>query len=174
MAKVRMHSPPARHVKKPNQRWARQRPITRGGASDHDGGVGGSPATVATAGIPGSWNGTAPASVADLQGGIPNVVTASPATAWTAGQYVQTLTADAAGRATWSGSGWVGGVAPGTTVGENPGAFTVTQVQEWVDDNPDLADEVLALETHDRQRVTLIDWLMGFIAHRDEEANAVQ
>jgi hypothetical protein len=35
MAQVRMHSPPARTVYKENQRWARQRPITRGGVSDH-------------------------------------------------------------------------------------------------------------------------------------------
>lgn len=35
MAQVRMHSPPARTVKKPSFRWARQRPIVRGHASDH-------------------------------------------------------------------------------------------------------------------------------------------
>lgn len=35
MAKVRMQAPPARKVKRTNKRWARQRPITRGGVSDH-------------------------------------------------------------------------------------------------------------------------------------------
>lgn len=80
----------------------------------------GPPATGATAGIPGTWTPAGskpPASVAALQAGTPNTVTASPATAWTAGQYVQTRTTGAAGRATWTGSAWVGGVAPGTTGG---------------------------------------------------------
>jgi IPT/TIG domain len=35
MAQVRMHSPPAREVKRTSFRWARQRPITRGHADDH-------------------------------------------------------------------------------------------------------------------------------------------
>ena len=68
------------------------------------------PATGATAGIPGTWTppgSTPPASVATI-----GAVTASPTTPWTTGQFVQTATAGAAGRATWSGSGWVGGVAP--------------------------------------------------------------
>jgi hypothetical protein len=112
MAKVRMHTPPARTVKRVNQRWDRQRPIVRGGAEDHAPAV---PTTGATAGIPGTWTplgSQAPASPADLQGGIPNAVAASPGTGWTTGQYVQTRTAGAAGRATWTGSGWVGGIAP--------------------------------------------------------------
>lgn len=76
------------------------------------------PATGATAGIPGTWTppgSTAPASVSALQAGTPNVVTASPATAWTSGQFVQTRTTGAAGRATWTGSAWVGGAAPLST-----------------------------------------------------------
>lgn len=67
-------------------------------------------ATGATAGIPGSWTpagSTPPASVASI-----GSVVATPATPWTTGQYVQTGTAGAAGRATWSGTAWVGGVAP--------------------------------------------------------------
>jgi len=79
------------------------------------GGTGGVAATGATAGLPGSWTpsgSNAPATVADLQGGVPNAVVASPTTGWTTGQYVQTKTAGAAGRATWTGTGWVGGVAP--------------------------------------------------------------
>jgi hypothetical protein len=35
MAKVRMHTPPARTIKRLSVRWDRQRPITRGGVSDH-------------------------------------------------------------------------------------------------------------------------------------------
>lgn len=105
MAKVRMHSPPARTVKRTNKRWARQKPIKRGGASDH------APrATGATAGIPGTWTppgSTARSGPSDMAG-----VTASPTSAWTTGQYVQGTTAGAAGRVTWTGSAWVGGVAP--------------------------------------------------------------
>jgi hypothetical protein len=84
-------------------------------------------ATGATAGIPGTWTppgSTPPASPTALQAGTPNTVTATPGTGWTAGQYVQTRTTGAAGRATWTGTGWVGGVAPGTTgtqTGEEPG-----------------------------------------------------
>ena len=73
------------------------------------------PATGATAGIPGTWTpagSAAPTSVPNLIAGVPNAVAPSPATAWTSGQYVQTGTPDAAGRATWSGTTWVGGAAP--------------------------------------------------------------
>jgi hypothetical protein len=68
------------------------------------------PATGAIAGTPGSWTplgSTPPASVATI-----GAVTATPSTAWTAGQYVQTATAGAAGEATWTGTAWVGGRAP--------------------------------------------------------------
>jgi hypothetical protein len=71
-------------------------------------------ATGATAGIPGSWTpagSTPPADLVALQGASPAIV-ASPASAWTSGQYVQTGTTGAAGRATWSGADWVGGAAP--------------------------------------------------------------
>lgn len=37
MARVRMYAPPARTVKRPNKRWARQRPINRDGLKDHGG-----------------------------------------------------------------------------------------------------------------------------------------
>jgi len=68
--------------------------------------------TGATAGTPGTWSGsgTVPASVAALQAAIPAIV-ATPATAWTTGQYVQTLTAGVPGQAHWSGSAWVTGPA---------------------------------------------------------------
>jgi len=47
-----------------------------------------------------------------LTAGQPNAVTASPATAWTSGQYVQTGTSGTAGRAHWSGTAWVAGAKP--------------------------------------------------------------
>jgi hypothetical protein len=68
-------------------------------------------ATGATAGTPGTWTpsgSTPPASVTALQGAS---VTASPGTAWTTGQYVQTGTAGTPGQAHWSGSAWVSGAA---------------------------------------------------------------
>jgi hypothetical protein len=75
---------------------------------------GGGPATGATAGIPGVWTpagSTPPASQLDAMQGRPYTIKATPATAWTTGQYVQTQTAGAAGRVTWTGTAWVGGVA---------------------------------------------------------------
>ena len=71
-------------------------------------------ATGATAGTPGGWTpagATPPATVADLTAGTPNTVTASPTTAWTIGQYVQTGTAGAGGQAYWNGTAWVAGTA---------------------------------------------------------------
>lgn len=68
----------------------------------------------AAAGIPGAFTPTGsrpPLTVADLIAGVPNRVVASPTTPWTTGQYVQTATIGAPGRATWTGTAWVGGVA---------------------------------------------------------------
>lgn len=76
--------------------------------------TGATAATGATAGTPGTWTpsgSTAPADVPDLIAGTPNAVTASPGTAWTVGQYVQTGTAGAPGEASWDGSIWVAGRA---------------------------------------------------------------
>jgi hypothetical protein len=67
------------------------------------------PATGATAGIPGEWTpagSTPPADPASCD------VTADPDTPWTTGQFVQTQLDGAAGRCTWTGDSWVGGVAP--------------------------------------------------------------
>ena len=82
-------------------------------------GPGWNPARTATAGIPGTWGPaglkppvTPPATQTDVIQGKPVAVTASPTSAWTTGQYVQTQTAGAAGRVCWTGSNWVGGVAP--------------------------------------------------------------
>lgn len=72
-------------------------------------------ATGATAGIPGSWTPAGclvPADQASVMTANPTYINPTPATAWTTGQYVQTLTAGAAGRVCWTGSAWVGGAAP--------------------------------------------------------------
>jgi hypothetical protein len=50
------------------------------------------------------------------------------------------------------------------------GTMSVADVRAWVDDHPEEADEVLAEEqAREHPRVTLIDWLQGFIAHRDDD-----
>jgi hypothetical protein len=68
------------------------------------------PATSAYAGAPGSFGPpgcTTPATAAAI------TMTASPQTAWTTNQYVQSATAGATGQAYWNGTAWVtGGKAP--------------------------------------------------------------
>jgi len=84
---------------------------TWGGSYD-GGGANPFPATVGYAGIPGSFGPpgcTVPANQAAILG---SSLVASPPTAWTTGQYVQSQVAGAAGRACWTGSAWVGGAAP--------------------------------------------------------------
>jgi hypothetical protein len=69
------------------------------------------PATGATAGTPGSFTpagAAAPASVAALTA---STIVASPTTAWTTGQYVQTATAGDPGKAHWNGTAWAAGAA---------------------------------------------------------------
>lgn len=72
------------------------------------GGGGGTTATGATAGIPGTWTpggSTAPADLAALQG---SSIVASPATAWTTGQYVDLGDSS---DAHWDGNSWEAGAA---------------------------------------------------------------
>lgn len=72
---------------------------------------GGTAATGATAGTPGTWTpggSTPPATVSALQS---SSVVASPNTAWTTGQFVQTGTAGAGGQAYWNGTSWAAGTA---------------------------------------------------------------
>lgn len=72
------------------------------------------PATGATAGIPGVWTppySTPPDNFADLDAGDPVTVVASPTSAWTTGQYVQTLVTGATGQAHWGGAAWLSGPA---------------------------------------------------------------
>jgi len=61
--------------------------------------------------------------------------------------------------------------ALGDDLPEGAASYTIAQLQEWTDDHADLADEVLAVEEArgELSRVTLVDWLRGFIAHRDED-----
>lgn len=101
-------------------------------------GVGGSaPASGATAGAPGTWTpagSTPPSSVANLIAGTPNAVTASPATAWTTGQYVQTGTAGVPGQAYWNGTAWTAGTAAlaadeGTTSSGDAGSTSSTSTK---------------------------------------------
>ena len=68
--------------------------------------------TGATAGVPGSWTpsgSTPPENVAFL---VTSSITASPNTAWTTGQYVQTGEVGLPGHAHWNGTAWVSGDAP--------------------------------------------------------------
>lgn len=59
---------------------------------------------------------------------------------------------------------------PFTATALDVATMTVADVQAWVDDHADEADEVLALEeAREHPRVTLLDWLRGFIAHRDDD-----
>lgn len=97
---------------------SRKPDIAFGTAADNEivegGGGGTTSATGATAGTPGTWTpsgSTPPASPAALTAGNPNVVVASPTTAWTTGQYVQTATAGTGGRAYWNGTAWASGAA---------------------------------------------------------------
>jgi len=76
------------------------------------GGGGPLEATGATAGTPGTWTpggSNPPGDVASLQS---SGIVASPTTAWTTGQYVQTITIGPSGQAHWDGSAWVTGTAP--------------------------------------------------------------
>ena len=129
------------------------------------------PATHAKAGAPGAWFpdiSTAPASVADLIAGVPNVIialtstgAASGVTPWAAGQYIQTRTAGVAGQAHWSGTAWVAGV--GTMF--DPAAFTIEEVKEHVEGLANDAERVskvqaiLDMERAGKNRTTLVAWL---------------
>ena len=65
--------------------------------------------TTAYAGNPGSFapdGATVPANAAAI-----TTLVASPKTAWTTGQHVQSATAGATGRAYWNGTAWVTGAA---------------------------------------------------------------
>ena len=122
-------------------------------------------ATGATAGSPGTFTppgSEVPGSLAQMAG-----LVANPVTAWTVGQHVRTETQDVY----WNGTAWTAGRGvTGGAVTLDVAGSTIADVKDWVDDHPDLADEVLAIEQArgDAARSTLVDWLEGFIEHRDE------
>jgi hypothetical protein len=72
----------------------------------------GATATGANAGIPGSWTPSGAGAPADVPALTSSGIVATPNTAWTTGQYVQTLTAGVPGQGHWNGTAWVAGVAP--------------------------------------------------------------
>jgi hypothetical protein len=72
----------------------------------------GAPATGATAGIPGAWTPAGSTPPANAAGATSSAVVASPATAWTTGQYVQGSTAGVPGEMYWSGTAWTAGRKP--------------------------------------------------------------
>ena len=126
-----------------------------------------SPPTGALAGAPGSFTpaGCAiPATLAALQA----LGALGQTAAWTAGQYVVLGNAS---NAYWNGTAWTAGIAAVELDAHvsNPGGFSIPEIEAWVDDHAEMADAVLAAE-QDRStpRVTLVDWLQGFISHRDE------
>lgn len=112
------------------------------------------PATGATAGIPGTWTPAGCAVPADLAAVISAGIVASPATAWTTGQYVQTGTVGVAGRVTWTGTNWVGGAAP-----LDVGTMTIDAVKAYVAANPDQLGAVYDAEMSGRARSSLLSWL---------------
>lgn len=104
------------------------------------------PVTGATAGTPGIFTpdgNFAPANFADLRDGVPNMVTATPNTRWTVGQYVQTRTNGLQGQAYWNGTAWKQGIAPA------PPATGATQVSgslgTWTPSGSDPPDNVASL-----------------------------
>ncbi len=68
-------------------------------------------ATGATAGTPGTWTPSGATPPANAAGATSSGVVASPATAWSTGQYVQGSTVGAAGEMYWSGTAWTAGRA---------------------------------------------------------------
>jgi len=74
-------------------------------------GTGAGVATGATAGSPGSFTPSGAVAPADVAALTSQGIVASPTTAWTTGQYVQTATASTPGQAHWDGTAWVQGQA---------------------------------------------------------------
>lgn len=68
-------------------------------------------ATGATAGTPGTFTPTNAMKPGSFDLLVAEGVVATPTTAWTTGQYVQTAEAGTAGRAYWNGTTWINGTA---------------------------------------------------------------
>jgi hypothetical protein len=60
---------------------------------------------------------------------------------------------------------WGGGAAPearavtAKALPDDPDAFTIAQIEEWVAENPDEVEAVLAAEIAGKNRTTLVAWL---------------
>lgn len=78
-------------------------------SSESVGGGGAVASTGATAGTPGTWTPSGSTPPATSTAATTAGVTASPATAWTSGQYVQGSTAGTGGEMNWTGSAWAAG-----------------------------------------------------------------
>ena len=118
------------------------------------------PSTGATAGTPGTWTpdpSTPPANAAGADG-----VTASPATDWTIGQYVQGSTAGVGGEMNWNGTAWVAGRSAVTA--SKVSNWTIDEVKAFVMGNPEMLSEVEAYERDGRARGGLLKWLDDLLA----------
>lgn len=74
-------------------------------------GGGAVPATGATAGTPGTWTPGGSTAPADAAAANTAAITATPATAWTTGQFMQGSTVGTAGEMHWDGTTWQTGKA---------------------------------------------------------------
>lgn len=163
---------PGRMHGRKNSRWYRRGykdlPHSAWGDQRQSGSGGSTKPTGVTAGTPGVF--TPPG--CDIPDNLAQLRALGPlgqTTAWLAGQYVNL---DPSGTAYWGGTNWQLGVGVGLELDDhvvNPQNFTIADIEAWVDAHPDQADEVLAHEqARSTPRVTLVDWLQGFISHRDE------
>ena len=165
---------PSRYHARKNAHWMKRGysvlPHSVWGDTNQSGPAGGgAPPTGVTAGSPGAFT---PAGC-DIPDNLAQLSALGPlgqTTPWAVGQYVNL---DPVGSAYWNGTQWRLGVGTGGATQDahttDPGSFTVAEIQEWVDDHADMADEVLTAElSRPSPRITLVDWLEGFIAHRDD------
>ena len=129
----------------------------------------GTVATGVTPGAPGSFTPAGATPVANY-----TALTARGAmgqtAAWTTGQYV--ILGDGT-FAYWTGTAWAAGIAGQPPLDDphvvTPGNFTIAEIQDWLDHHPNV-DVARALRDHERAhsaRVTLLDWLDGFIESLD-------
>jgi len=126
-----------------------------------------SPPTGALAGAPGSFTpaGSAvPATLAALQA----LGALGQTAAWATGQYV--VLGDSS-NANWPGTAWAAGIHAALEDAHvvTPGNFTIAAIQAWLDQHP-VIEVAQALRDHEasgQARLTLLDWLDGFIESLD-------
>lgn len=143
----------------PHEVWGdTARPPSTGGISP--------PPTGVTVGSPGTFTpagSVAPYDLAALQA----MGALGQTAAWTTGQYVKLRNNQ---NANWTGTAWAAGIHAAEDEQVNdPGSFTIADLETWVDAHADQAGALLSAEqARSTPRVTLVDWLQGFISHRDE------